>query len=158
MQGYFQTEDEPLVKDFWRDKIPASDNPFAQGDQLSTIHIFDRETIDRTMEIIKLSSGPTAILNKYKITHIINVPLLLDKEFFGSILFAMESDPALSDDDKELFMGLSRPLAIAVNNALIYEEMLQNEREKDILLNMTNSLMTIRNREQLLMTLARGNG
>lgn len=154
MQGYLSSEDEPMVKEFWREKIPAELNPFAYNNTTPFIQIAGYNQIFEALNIMKPNQGLISLLEKYKITHLINLPLLLDEELFGSILFVTNKTPQLSEDDKELLNSLSRPIAIAVNNALLYEEMQQNEKEKGILLNMTNLLMTIKDRDKLLFHMA----
>lgn len=154
MQGYFASEDEPLIKDFWREKLPAERNPFYFRESKPDIQIVGKDVILKAVEELNPNPGLLHVLEKHNISYLINLPLIFDEEFFGSVLFVTKDEPLLNKEDKELLLELSRPLAIAVNNTLIYEEMHQNQIDKEMLISFTNLLMTVKNREHLLFLMA----
>jgi transcriptional regulator with GAF, ATPase, and Fis domain len=154
MQGYVSSEDEHMVKEFWREKIPASQSLFKFDGEKEFLQVVGKDVIQKAVKIFSPNTGLTNILNKYKISHLINMPLFLDDELLGSILFALEKKPKFTIEDSEILKSLSGPIAIAVNNAMLLEEMAQREREKGILLNFTNILMTIKKREELVLRMA----
>ena len=79
-------------------------------------------------------------------------PLRSGGRVIGFLNFVSKEEEPWSESDKSLLAGVSSSIAIAVSNALAYEELRQREAETAMQLAINNALFTIKERGQMLLT------
>jgi len=156
LQGIYLPGDNPEEKEeFWRDKVPVEEmlfvfdvsNPSIQIVGIDSVYKAMRSTNSKHIELDEL-------LQRTKIKTIIAVPLFLENQMIGAMLFATSKLPKIDDKKEAILLKMSRLVAVVVRNTLIYEDALLKEKDKVILLEVTNVLMNIKNREELLKRMA----
>jgi formate hydrogenlyase transcriptional activator len=78
-------------------------------------------------------------------------PLRLGGQVVGFLNFVSKEEREWSEADRELLAVVSAPIAIAVGNALAYEELRQREAETAMQLAVNNALLTIRDRNSMML-------
>ena len=78
-------------------------------------------------------------------------PLRTGGKIIGFLCFVSKGDKEWSESDKELLATLSSPIAVAVSNALAYEELRQREAQTAMQLAVNNALLTIKERNRMLL-------
>lgn len=78
-------------------------------------------------------------------------PLRSGGKVIGFLNFVSKQEKNWSDGEKELLSTLSSPIAVAVSNALAYEELRQREAETAMQLAVNNALLTIRDRSRMML-------
>ncbi len=78
-------------------------------------------------------------------------PLRSGGKVIGFLNFVSKQEKSWSDGEKELLSTLSSPIAVAVSNALAYEELRQREAETAMQLAVNNALLTIRDRSRMML-------
>lgn len=78
-------------------------------------------------------------------------PLRSGGKMIGFLNFVSKYEKSWSEDEKELLSTLSAPIAVAVSNALAYEELRQREEQTAMQLAVNNALLTIRDRSRMML-------
>jgi len=78
-------------------------------------------------------------------------PLRTGGKVIGFLCFISKDEKVWLESDKELFATLSSPVAVAVSNALAYEELRQREAQTAMQLAVNNALLTIKDRNRMLL-------
>ncbi|NTU91790.1 MAG: sigma-54-dependent Fis family transcriptional regulator [Chlorobiaceae bacterium] len=78
-------------------------------------------------------------------------PLRLGGQVIGFLNFVSRELREWPEADRELLAVVSAPIAIAVSNALAYEELRQREAETTMQLAVNNALLTIRDRNRMML-------
>jgi transcriptional regulator with GAF, ATPase, and Fis domain len=78
-------------------------------------------------------------------------PLRLGGQLIGFLNFVSREEREWSEEERELLAVVSAPIAIAVSNALAYEELRQREAETAMQLAVNNALLTIRDRNGMML-------
>ncbi|WP_164926802.1 sigma-54-dependent Fis family transcriptional regulator [Chlorobaculum tepidum] len=91
-------------------------------------------------------------LHELGMRQIVLSPLRSGGRVIGFLSFVSAEEKLWSDGDKSLLSGVSSSIAIAVSNALAYEELRQREAETSMQLAINNALFTIKDRSQMLLT------
>ncbi|MCF8382286.1 MAG: sigma 54-interacting transcriptional regulator [Chlorobium sp.] len=78
-------------------------------------------------------------------------PLRSGGKVIGFLNFVSKQEKEWSEGEKELLSTLSSPIAVAVSNALAYEELRQREAETAMQLAVNNALLTIRDRSRMML-------
>ncbi|MBM3422925.1 MAG: sigma 54-interacting transcriptional regulator [Chlorobi bacterium] len=78
-------------------------------------------------------------------------PLRSGGKVIGFLNFVSKHEKSWSEDEKELLSTLSSPIAVAVSNALAYEELRQREAQTAMQLAVNNALLTIRDRSRMML-------
>jgi formate hydrogenlyase transcriptional activator len=78
-------------------------------------------------------------------------PLRTGGKVIGFLCFVSKDEKAWLKSEKELLTILSSPIAVAVSNALAYEELRQREAQTAMQLAVNNALLTIKDRNRMLL-------
>lgn len=78
-------------------------------------------------------------------------PLRTGGKVIGFLNFVSRGEKNWSESEKELLATLSSPIAVAVSNALAYEELRQREAQTAMQLAVNNALLTIKDRSRMLL-------
>ncbi len=78
-------------------------------------------------------------------------PLRTGGKVIGFLNFVSKGEKKWSESEKELLATLSSPIAVAVSNALAYEELRQREAQTAMQLAVNNALLTIKDRSRMLL-------
>lgn len=81
-------------------------------------------------------------------------PLRLGGQLIGFLNFVSREEREWSEEDRELLAVVSSPIAIAVSNALAYEELRQREAQTAMQLAVNNALLTIRDRSRMMLAVS----
>jgi len=91
-------------------------------------------------------------LHELGMRQIVLSPLRSGGRVIGFLSFVSAEEKLWSDGDKSLLSGVSSSIAIAVSNALAYDELRQREAETAMQLAINNALFTTKDRSQMLLT------
>jgi transcriptional regulator with GAF, ATPase, and Fis domain len=89
-------------------------------------------------------------LHELGMRQIVLSPLRSGGQVIGFLNFVSRVEQAWSESDRELLAGVSSSIAVAVSNALAYEELRQREAETAMQLAVNNALLTINDRSRML--------
>jgi transcriptional regulator with GAF, ATPase, and Fis domain len=78
-------------------------------------------------------------------------PLRTGGKVIGFLCFVSKDEKEWLESDKVLLATLSSPVAVAVSNALAYEELRQREAQTAMQLAVNNALLTIKDRNRMLL-------
>jgi len=81
-------------------------------------------------------------------------PLRSGGRVIGFLCFVSAEEKQWSEGDRSLLAGVSSSIAIAVSNALAYDELRQREAETAMQLAINNALFTIKDRSQMLQAVS----
>jgi formate hydrogenlyase transcriptional activator len=88
------------------------------------------------------------------VTHLTAVPLHISGRLTGFLTLASRRTPNLTPADVRLLEKLGSLIAVAVTNTLAFEEVARREQERSLQLNITNALLSIKQREPLFRAVA----
>ncbi|ABB22948.1 sigma-54-dependent Fis family transcriptional regulator [Pelodictyon luteolum] len=91
------------------------------------------------------------ILHGLGMRQIVLSPLRSGGRVIGFLNFVSREENVWSAADRELLAGVSSPIAMAVSNAMAYEELREREAQTAMQLAVNNALMTIRDRRKMLL-------
>ena len=98
--------------------------------------------------------APYHKLERLGITHLTAVPLHIGGHLTGFLTLASRRMPNLTAADVKLLEKLGSLIAVAVANTLAFEEVARREQERTLQLNITNALLSIKQREPLFRAVA----
>ena len=98
--------------------------------------------------------APYKKMERLGITHLTAVPLHIGGRLTGFLTLASRRSPNLTAADEKLLEKLGSLIAVAVANTLAFEEMARREQERTLQLNITNALLSIKQREPLFRAVA----
>ncbi len=88
------------------------------------------------------------------IRYMTSVPLRQGGKLTGGLILAAARRPAFSPADEKLLEKIASLVAVAVANSLAFEEIARREQERSLQLNITNALLSIKQREPLFRAVA----
>ncbi|GAB3574386.1 sigma-54-dependent Fis family transcriptional regulator [Hymenobacter daeguensis] len=88
------------------------------------------------------------------VTHLTAVPLHIGGRLTGFMTLASRRTPHLTEADEKLLEKIGSLIAVAVSNTLAFEEVARREKERTLQLNITNALLSIKQREPLFRAVA----
>ena len=100
--------------------------------------------------------APFNKFEKLGVTHITAVPLRTGGHLTGFLTLASRRLPNLGTADEKLLEKIGSLIAVAVVNTLAFEEVARREQERTLQLNITNALLSIKQREPLFRAVAEG--
>ena len=100
--------------------------------------------------------APFKKFKKLGVKHITAVPLHLSGHLTGYVSLASRRTPLLTVADEKLLEKIGSLIAVAVTNTLAFEEVARREQERTLQLNITNALLSIKQREPLFRAVAEG--
>jgi formate hydrogenlyase transcriptional activator len=116
---------------------------------------------DRAVKTISLERDPPApddpagpmirMLHDLGMRQLVLSPLRSGGQVIGFLNFVSRQEQDWSESDKELLAGVSSSIAIAVSNAIAYEELRQREAETAMQLAVSNALLTIKDRSRMML-------
>ena len=116
------------------------------------------ERVVTTLNIEKEIPGPGdpdmpvfKTLHELGMRQLVLAPLRVGGRVIGFLNFVSKEEREWSEADKDLLAVVSAPIAIAVSNALAYEELLLREEETAMQLAVNNALLTIRDRDRMML-------
>ena len=98
--------------------------------------------------------APYTKMERLGITHLTAVPLHISGRLTGFLALASRRTPNLTVADVKLLEKLGSLIAVAVTNTLAFEEVARREQERTLQLNITNALLSIKQREPLFRAIA----
>ncbi|NTU67886.1 MAG: sigma 54-interacting transcriptional regulator [Chlorobiaceae bacterium] len=90
-------------------------------------------------------------LHELGMRQLVLAPLRVGGRVIGFLNFVSKEEREWSEADRELLAVVSAPIAIAVSNALAFEELRQREAETAMQLAVNNALLTIRDRNRMML-------
>ena len=100
--------------------------------------------------------APFNKFSKLGVTHLTAVPLHIGGRLTGFLTLASRRTPNLTAADEKLLEKIGSLIAVAVANTLAFEEVARREQERTLQLNITNALLSIKQREPLFRAVAEG--
>ncbi|HET9505909.1 MAG TPA: sigma 54-interacting transcriptional regulator [Hymenobacter sp.] len=97
---------------------------------------------------------PFQRLLRQGIQHMTMVPMWLNGHLTGYLILATARPPAYSAADEQLLEKITSLVAVAVRNTLDFEEVARREQQRTLQLNVTNALLSIKQREPLFRAIA----
>ena len=97
---------------------------------------------------------PFQRLLRQGIEHLIMVPMWLSGRLTGYLILGTVRPPAYSVADEQLLEKITSLVAVAVRNTLDFEEVARREQERSLQLNISNALLSIKQREPLFRAIA----
>ncbi|MGI4885915.1 MAG: sigma 54-interacting transcriptional regulator [Janthinobacterium lividum] len=88
------------------------------------------------------------------IRYLTSVPLRLGGRLTGALTLAARRKPALAAADENLLEKIGSLIAVAVANTLAFEDVARREQERSLQLNISNALLSIKQREPLFRAVA----
>ncbi|AMJ67578.1 sigma-54-dependent Fis family transcriptional regulator [Hymenobacter sp. PAMC 26628] len=88
------------------------------------------------------------------IRYLTSVPLRLGGRLIGALTLAARRKPALTAADESLLEKIGSLIAVAVANTLAFEDVARREQERSLQLNISNALLSIKQREPLFRAVA----
>ncbi|MGI4734035.1 MAG: sigma 54-interacting transcriptional regulator [Janthinobacterium lividum] len=101
---------------------------------------------------------PFQRLLKQRFHDLTTVPLRLTGRLMGYIFLVAAREPTFSAADEQLLEKIASLVAVAVANTLAFEEVARREQERSLQLNITNALLSIKQREPLFRAVAEALG
>lgn len=89
------------------------------------------------------------IVQKYEISEIIHSPLQIAGDVKGVLILAFRKEEVLKDEDLIFLQQFTNQIAVLISSAAAYAEMYQREKIKEFLLELTNSLVVVKDRSEL---------
>ena len=86
--------------------------------------------------------------------YLTSVPLRQAGKLTGNLILAAARQPTFSPADEQLLEKIASLIAIAVANSLAFEEIARREQERSLQLNITNALLSVKQREPLFRAIA----
>ena len=97
---------------------------------------------------------PFLRMQQLQITQLTTVPLCTGGRLIGFLILASRRSPNLAPADEKLLEKIGSLVAVAVANALAFEEIARREQERTLQLNINNALLSIKQREPLFRAVA----
>ncbi|MFZ4526311.1 MAG: sigma 54-interacting transcriptional regulator [Chlorobium sp.] len=108
-------------------------------------------SIEESLERYPLDLLLPQILYSLGMRQVALSPLRTGGKVIGFLCFVSKDEKEWAESDKELLATLSSPVAVAVSNALAYEELRQREAQTAMQLAVNNALLTIKDRNRMLL-------
>jgi formate hydrogenlyase transcriptional activator len=97
---------------------------------------------------------PFQRLLRLGIQYMTMVPMWLNGRLTGYLILATVRPPIYSAADEQLLEKITSLIAVAVRNTLDFEEVARREQQRSLQLNVTNALLSIKQREPLFRAIA----
>ena len=97
---------------------------------------------------------PFQRLLRQGIQYMTMVPMWLSGRLTGYLILATVRPPVYSAADEQLLEKITSLVAVAVRNSLDFEEVARREQQRTLQLNVTNALLSIKQREPLFRAIA----
>ena len=97
---------------------------------------------------------PFQRLRQQGVQHLTMAPLWRNGHLTGYLMLAAARPPAFTAADEALLEKIASLVAIAVRNSLDFEEIARREQQRTLQLNITNALLSIKQREPLFRAIA----
>ncbi len=107
--------------------------------------------IKDALELYPVDMPLPQILFDLGMRQVVLSPLRTGGKVIGFLCFVSKDEKRWSESEKELLATLSSPIAVAVSNALAYEELRQREAQTAMQLAVNNALLTIKDRNRMLL-------
>ena len=108
-------------------------------------------SIEDALELYPADLPLPQILYDLGMRQVVLSPLRTGGKVLGFLCFVSKDEKKWSESEKELLATLSSPIAVAVSNALAYEELRQREAQTVMQLAVNNVLLTIKDRSRMLL-------
>jgi formate hydrogenlyase transcriptional activator len=89
------------------------------------------------------------LFEKNKIAEVIHCPLQTGGKIIGFLILAFEKENQINSEEMAFLQQIANQVAILISVTIAYSEIYQRECIKDVQLELTNSLVTIKDRDQL---------
>jgi len=97
---------------------------------------------------------PFQRLMRQGIRYMTMVPMWLNGQLTGFLILSTIRPPSYSAADEQLLEKITSLVAVAVRNSLDFEEVARREQQRTLQLNVTNALLSIKQREPLFRAVA----
>jgi transcriptional regulator with GAF, ATPase, and Fis domain len=130
-------------------RVPFSEIP--SGFSLTDISIISMEEIINSSNRMDDKIRQAQEMN---VNDTIACPLKSGGKLIGFLVLAYQDASIMTESKLEFLKQISNPLATAVSNITAYEELLNHEKDIELQLKFINSLVGIKNREEMFFTIA----
>lgn len=132
------------------DKMPVNKSPIKisftnpQIQRVAIKNIIDNPEYDnlQVMRDMALRGG---------ISEVLHIPLQLAGDVKGVLILAFRKEDILQDEDLIFFQQLSNQIAVLMSSSMSYYETIHREQIKAFLLELTNSLAVVKDRDELFI-------
>jgi formate hydrogenlyase transcriptional activator len=107
--------------------------------------------IEEALERYPVDFPVPQVLYDLGMRQVVLSPLRTGGKVIGFLSFVSKNEKKWLESEKELLATLSSPIAVAVSNALAYEELRQREAQTAMQLAVNNALLTIKDRNRMLL-------
>jgi transcriptional regulator with GAF, ATPase, and Fis domain len=144
---------ELLLPTIRREKIPLKDSFFVGIMETLTSA---RITIAEMMKTARFDDDIETIefLRSIRINEMITTPMLTSGDIIGFLMIGLIEEQSLPDKRLPFFQKIANQVALSVKINIAYDQMLQREHMKNILLKMNNVLASLKDRDQLFIKFA----
>ena len=150
LRDYYGADEAPPVPDGLEQFSPIAGTPLE-------VLVADPRVRQFTPKEYMANYPHYAPYNKFEklgVTHLTAVPLHLGGRLTGFLTLASRRNPSLLPADEQLLEKIGSLIAVAVTNTLAFEEVARREQERTLQLNITNALLSIKQREPLFRAVA----
>ena len=150
LRDYYGVDEAPPVPDGLEQFSPIAGTPLE-------VLVADPRVRQFTPKEYMANYPHYAPYNKFEklgVTHLTAVPLHLGGRLTGFLTLASRRNPNLTAVDEKLLEKIGSLIAVAVTNTLAFEEVARREQERTLQLNITNALLSIKQREPLFRAVA----
>ncbi|MET4074238.1 sigma 54-interacting transcriptional regulator [Hymenobacter sp. UYCo722] len=150
LRDYYGADEAPPVPDGLEQFSPIAGTPLE-------VLVADPRVRQFTPKEYMANYPHYAPYNKFEklgVTHLTAVPLHLGGRLTGFLTLASRRNPSLAPADEQLLEKIGSLIAVAVTNTLAFEEVARREQERTLQLNITNALLSIKQREPLFRAVA----
>jgi len=137
------------------EKLPISLTPFEISFTNPVIKRIKVDEVERNPEN-RILEKMLETMSKFSIYEVIHCPLQSGGEIIGYLVLAFKQEDVISESDMVFLQLISNQVAILMSVTIAYAEIAQREKVKEIQLSLTNSLVNIKEREELFRILSQG--
>ncbi len=149
----FNSETDPLAtaETDHNELIPA-DKIF--GKEINNLIIHARKPVNFIVADLISQKRATSYIEFFSdngIRDFTGIALRANNNLLGCLYIATKNDPRFKNGEFDFIQGIADQLSVALVNIQTSDEILEREKEKSILLSLSNDMATIRNKNDLLM-------
>jgi len=149
----FNTEVDPAMDaDLGQNGLIPADKIF--GKEINNLIIHARKPVNFIVADLisqKRATDYIGYFNDNGIRDFTGIALRANDNLLGCLYIATKNDPRFKNGEFEFVQGIADQLSVALVNIQTSDEIIEREKEKSILLRISNDMATIRNKTDLLM-------
>jgi transcriptional regulator with GAF, ATPase, and Fis domain len=154
LKGINNNESFESPFDFY-EKLPFEASPIKISLSQPAIQRIDAKEIINNPGFENLKAF-SALLERELITELLAIPLQIARDVIGVLILAYRKDNILKEEELTFFQQFSNQIAILISASVTYNELADREHIKDFLLELTNSLFDVKDRDDLFIRIFTG--